>query len=278
MKIEDKKIKNNVKKPFNAVLIPSSISEDAFLKSLENESHTELSFEHIKDQELQKNAKTFINNISKEIAKVIEEAIKNNNPTDGIMDTGDVLYEIQTQFKKELLESASTVKLSKGTGEKEETIVKVNPEIRKKTESKDQKKKTKDAKEKKKREAKKVKPKGERTENTITYSAPADIVERVIISNKEYVKFDFTDTDDLKKSKMCDISLNIVDGMGQECADEFNMDKNYEYAIDKLTGEKLEIKANSIKNISIKKGVAQIELKLKEQYNKALKFVYYVEV
>lgn len=278
MKIEDKKIKNNVKKPFNAVLIPVSISEDAFLKSLENESHTELSFEHIKDQELQKNAKTFINNISKEIAKVIEDAIKNNNPTDGIMDTGDVLYEIQTQFKKELLESASTVKLSKGTGEKEETIVKVNPEIRKKKEPKDQKKKTKDPKEKKKREAKKVKPKGERTENTITYSAPADIVERVIISNKEYVKFDFTDTDDLKKSKMCDISLNIVDGMGQECADEFDMDKNYEYAIDKLTGEKLEIKANSIKNISIKKGVAQIELKLKEQYNKALKFVYYVEV
>lgn len=278
MKIEDKKIKNNVKKPFNAVLIPTSISEDAFLKSLENESHTELSFEHIKDQGLQKNAKTFINNISKEIAKVIEDAIKNNNPTDGIMDTGDVLYEIQTQFKKELLESASTVKLSKGTGKKEETIVKVNPEIPKKKESKDPKKKTKDPKEKKKREAKKVKPKGERPENTITYSAPADIVERVIISNKEYVKFDFTDTDDLKKSKICDISLNIVDGIGQECADEFNMEKNYEYAIDKLTGEKLEIKANSIKDISIKKGVAQIELKLKEQYNKALKFVYYVEV
>ena len=100
MKIEDKKIKNNVKKPFNAVLIPESISEDAFLKSLENESHTELSFEHIKDQNLQKNAKTFINNISKEIAKVIEEAIKNNNPTDGVMDTRDVLYEVQTQFKK----------------------------------------------------------------------------------------------------------------------------------------------------------------------------------
>ena len=278
MKIEDKKIKNNVKKPFNAVLIPASISEDAFLKSLENESHTELSFEHIKDQGLQKNAKTFINNISKEIAKVIEDAIKNNNPTDGIMDTGDVLYEIQTQFKKELLQSASTVKLNKGTGKEEETIVKVKEEIPKKKEPKDPKKKTKDPREKKKRKAKKVKPKGERPENTITYSAPADIVERVIISNKEYVKFDFTDTDDLKKSKICDISLNIVDGMGQECADEFNMEKNYEYAIDKLTGEKLEIKANSIKDISIKKGISQIELKLKEQYNKALKFVYYVEV
>lgn len=280
MKIEDKKIKNNVKKPFNAVLIPESISEDAFLKSLENESHTELSFEHIKDQGLQKNAKTFINNISKEIAKVIEEAIKSNNPTDGIMDTKDVLYEIQTQFKKELLQSASTVKLSKGNGKEENTVVKVNPDIPKKkdTKDKDKKKKSKDPKEKKKREAKKVKPKGERSENTITYSAPADIVERVIISNKEYVKFDFTDTDDLKKSKICDISLNIVDGMGQECPDEFSMKESYEYAIDKSTGDKLKIEENSIKDVNIKKGVAQIELKLKEQYNKALKFVYYVEV
>ena len=280
MKIEDKKVKNNVKKPFNAVLIPESISEDAFLKSLENESHTELSFEHIKDQELQKNAKTFINNISKEIAKIIEEAIKSNNPTDGVMDTKDVLYEIQTQFKKELLQSASTVKLSKGNGKEENTVVKVNPDTPKKKDPKEKDKKTKqkDPKEKKKREAKKVKPKGERPENTITYSAPADIVERVIISNKEYVKFDFTDTEDLKKSKICDISLNVVDGMGQECPYEFSMKDSYEYAIDKSSGDKLKIEENSIKDVKIKKGVAQIELKLKEQYNKALKFVYYVEV
>ena len=280
MKIEDKKIKNNVKKPFNAVLIPESISEDAFLKSLENESHTELSFEHIKDQNLQKNAKTFINNISKEIAKVIEEAIKNNNPTDGVMDTRDVLYEVQTQFKKDLLQSAPTVKLNKGKGKEENTIVKVKPEIPKKKDPKDpQKDKTpKDPKEKKKRSAKKVKEKGEKKENTITYKAPADIVERVIISNKEYVKFDFTDTDDLKKSKTCDISLNVVDGMGQECIGEFSMKDSYEYILDKSTGDKLKIEENLIKDVKINKGVAKIELKLKEQYNKALKFVYYVEV
>ena len=280
MKIEDKKIKNNVKKPFNAVLIPESISEDAFLKSLENESHTELSFEHIKDQGLQKNAKTFINNISKEIAKVIEEAIKNNNPTDGVMDTRDVLYEVQTQFKKDLLQSAPTVKLNKGKGKEENTIVKVKPEIPKKKDPKDPKndKTSKDPKEKKKREAKKVKEKGEKKENAITYKAPADIVERVIISNKEYVKFDFTDTDDLNKSKTCDISLNVVDGMGQECIGEFSMKDSYEYILDKSTGDKLKIEENLIKDVKINKGLAQIELKLKEQYNKALKFVYYVEV
>lgn len=41
MKIEDKKVKGNVNKPFNEVLVPNSVVEDAFLKSVENESHTE---------------------------------------------------------------------------------------------------------------------------------------------------------------------------------------------------------------------------------------------
>lgn len=99
MKIEDKKVKNNVRKPFNAILIPKSIKEDSFLKSLENESHTELSFEHIKDQKIQKNAKKFIGNISNEMAKIIEDAIKQHNPTDGVMDTKDIIYEVENKFK-----------------------------------------------------------------------------------------------------------------------------------------------------------------------------------
>ena len=66
--------------------------------------------------------------------------------------------------------------------------------------------------------------------------------------------------------------------MGQECTGEFSMKDSYEYVLDKSTGNKLSIEENLIKDIKINKGVAQIELKLKEQYNKALKFVYYVEV
>ena len=123
MKIEDKKVKNNVRKPFNAVLIPKSIKEDAFLKSLENESHTALSFEHIKDQKIQKIAKKFIANISNEMAKIIENAIKQNNPTDGAMDTKDIIYEVENKFKKDLSKSMPTVKLN--TGNKEKTLVKI---------------------------------------------------------------------------------------------------------------------------------------------------------
>lgn len=281
MKIEDKKVKGNVNKPFNAVLIPESIIEDAYLKSLENESHTQLSFEHIKDQKLQKNAKRFINNISREISRIIEEEIKKNNPTDGFMDTKDILYVVENQFKQDLSKAAATVKLNKGS--KELTIVKVEAGIPKKEEPKvkgENKKKKKTLKRVKRRE--KNKEGNEENENSqekqTRYNAQPDIVERLIVRNKEFVKFDFSDSVEMKNVKVCDISLSVVDGMGMEYSNEFNMSNNYKSAIDKATGKQCKIENNVIKDIHIKKGIAQIELELKEQFNKALKFVYYVEV
>lgn len=282
MKIEDKKVKGNVNKPFNAVLIPDSTKEDAFLKSLENESHTQLSFEHIKDQNLQKNAKRFINNISKVMAKIIEDEIKKSNPTDGIMNTEDVLYYVENQFKQELSNCLGTVKLN--SGDKEKTIVKVEQDIPERKDPKDKKKK-------KKKPLKKIKNKRindesdtEQEVNEVspekltTYSTHPDRVDRLIIRDKEYVKFDFTDSDEMKKVKLCDITLSVVDGMGVEYSNEFNMKDNYEYVIDKATGHKCKIENNLIKDVKVVKGNVQIELKLKENYNKALKFMYYVEV
>lgn len=282
MKIEDKKVKGNVNKPFNAVLIPDSTKEDAFLKSLENESHTQLSFEHIKDQNLQKNAKRFINNISKVMAKIIEDEIKKSNPTDGMMNTEDVLYYVENQFKQELSNCLGTVKLS--SGDKEKTIVKVEQDIPERKDPKDKKKK-------KKKPLKKIKNKRindesdtEQEVNEVspekltTYNTHPDRVDRLIIRDKEYVKFDFTDSDEMKKVKLCDITLSVVDGMGVEYSNEFNMKDNYEYVIDKATGHKCKIENNLIKDVKLVKGNVQIELKLKENYNKALKFMYYVEV
>ena len=55
------------------------------------------------------------------------------------------------------------------------------------------------------------------------------MVERLIIGDKEFVKFDFNGSDEIKKAKVCDIALSVVDGMGDECSNvEFNMNDNYE--------------------------------------------------
>lgn len=261
MKIEDKKIKGNANKPFNAVLIPYSYKEDAFLKSLENESHLELSFEHIKDQRLQRNAKRFINNISKEISKIIDDEIRKNNPTDGLMDTADVLYLVENQFKQELSTAMATVKLNKGN--KDKTIIKIKSAIPNKVKHKvksnrDKSENKEEDKDKKKEKRIKRVNKKENDKKQVRYSTHPDIVERLILGNKEIVKFDFSDIKEFDKEKQCDISLSVVDGMGIEYDNEFNMRENYSNVIDMATGKQCMLEDNFIKDIEINNGVVQI--------------------
>ena len=168
----------------------------------------------------------------------------------------------------------STYKL-KNQG-KEKVVVKVKPDIPKKEKNKNTDKKPRD----KKKPLKKVKKDKDESgnEKSIRYNTHPDMVERLIISNKEYIKFDFNNTDEMKNIKACDVELTVVDGMGDEYPNEFKLKDNYESIIDKTSGQECNIKNNIIKDIKINKGIAQIELKLKPNYNKALKFVYYVEV
>ena len=283
MKIEDKKIKNNVRKPFNAVLIPKSLKEDEFLKSLENESHSELSFDHIKDPSLQKNAKKFIRNISLEISKIIEDEIRKSNPTDGIMDTRDVLYEVTATFKKALSEATATVNIKKKNSKDPKSgsvssvsLIKIGGKekhTKVKTKRKDIKPGDNGTKTKKVRTT--IDSDGE---NRIVYKAPTNVVQRVVTSNKEYVKFNFSQMKELKNVDTCDISLAVIDGMGEEYKNEFNMKDSYQKATDIQTKDSLTIEDNLIRDVKIENGIAQIQLDLKPEYNKSLKFVYYVEV
>ena len=201
------------------------------------------------------------------------------------MNTEDVLYYVENQFKQELADSLGTVKLN--NGDKDKTVVKVEQDIPKKKDPKDKEKKDKEKKKPLKKVKKKPRNDESDTEQEVnevspekltTYSTHPDRVDRLIIRDKEYVKFDFTDSDEMKKVKLCDITLSVVDGMGVEYSNEFNMKDNYEYVIDKATGHKCKIENNLIKDVKVVKGNVQIELKLKENYNKALKFMYYVEV
>ncbi|MCU7192747.1 hypothetical protein PNU17_09885 [Turicibacter sanguinis] len=272
MKIEDKKISGHVNKPFNGILIPVSSKEDAYLKSLENESHTQLAFDHIKDPKLQSNAKRFINNITKEISQVIEVAIKQNNPTDGKIDTGDILYVVETQFKQELSKVASPVKLKKGS--KEQTVVKVKTDVPKK------KPKNKEAKEQDQKPPLKRKPRAkDEDEGKIKYQAQPDRVQRAIIGNAEILRFDFSKSPEIKNVKTCDVSLAVVDGMGKEYPNELKLRDAYTQITDLTTSKSLKVEGDIIRNVVLTKGVAQLKLQSSDNnLNKNLKFVYYVEV
>ncbi|WP_099364685.1 hypothetical protein [Fredinandcohnia onubensis] len=279
MKIEDFKVKNNATKPFNAVLIGGP-AEDAYLKSLENESHTELSYEHIKDKQLEKRAKKFISNLSREVANVIEEAIKENNPVDGKIDTKDILYVIENQFKKDLSASMGTVVVNKGR-----SLVKMTEDIpRKKKKQTDKPDKERKKREKNKEPVKRVTPKPKDSDENdqdravSSFSVHPKIVQRLIFGNNEVVKFDFTQSELIQNEKSCNIKLSVIDGMGVEYNDEFNIRDNFVRVIDIANNSEREFNENHIKDVSIQDGIAQILFELKPNYNKALKFIYYVEV
>ncbi len=110
------------------------------------------------------------------------------------------------------------------------------------------------------------------------YSAHPEMVERVIISDKEMIKFDFTKSDQLGGEKVCDISLSIIDGMGVEYTDEFKIQNNYQEILDVNAAKRCAYKKNVIQGVQIKDGVAQLQLKLRKTFNRSLKFIYYVEV
>lgn len=278
MKIEDKKITGNVNKPFNAVLIGGA-EEDAYLKSLENESHTELSYEHIKNPQLQKRAKKFIRNLSREISKIIEEAIKQKHPTDGLMNTKDILYVVENEFKRDLSDATATVKVNKG-----KSLVKMTTNVPKKKKKAKGHTKTDKPTSTTRTPVKRVKPKptadggSDQEQVRNKYSVHPEIVERLIVGNNEMVQFNFAESKEIAKEQLCDISLSIIDGMGVEYTDEFNIHENYSCVIDRTTGRVCKIENNVIKDITITKGVVQLQFELKSTCNKALKFVYYVEV
>ena len=198
MKIEDKKVKNKANQPFNAVLI-GGMKEDAYLKSLENESHTELTFDHIKDPVLQKRAKRFINNLSKAMTVVIDEAVKEHNPVDGTMDTKDLLYVSEIQFKQELSKAMGAVVI-----DKKKPVVKMDDDLP------PQKGKKKPGRPSKPTDKPLIKPvkRGSSADDTDSiddkplsiYSVHPNTVERLLMGDKEIVRFNLSSNEQVKKA------------------------------------------------------------------------------
>ena len=277
MKIEDFVVKSNATKPFNAVLI-GDLEEDGYLKSLENESHTKISAEDIKDPKLKRQATRFINNLSNVIAKMIDEEMKKYNQTDGVLDTKDLLYIMETEFKQDLSNAYGAVKMNKG----KQVVKTTDVTTKKKNRKKGDKKGPVKPKSTGIKRTRKDNPTGTADElqdsGTEIYSVSPNLVERLILKDHEFIQFNFKDIPEMKKITTCNLSFNLIDGMGEEYKDEFKLNENYKAVTDHHTGSSCVIENESIKNVSIQEGIVKLKLELKPHYNRALKFVYYVEV
>lgn len=288
MKIQDFTVSNHSRKPFNAVLI-GSLNEDSYLKSLENESHTALSSEHIKDKEMAKRAKKFISNMSNVISKIIQTAFEEQNPTDGILNTGDVLYQQENNFKNELEKSTGSVLVNQGKKLIKSSTTKSN---KNEGRGKQDNSKTSDQPQSpiKKKERKIRPPRIVGIEKTSSdadhfdsdekelkkYAIYSEAVDRVILGDKEILELKINNI--MNKSEFCNLELSVIDGMGNEQENEFILNNNYKSVIDVRTNTNCTIVDQQIQGVSIEDGVIKIELLLAENNNRSLKFIYYVEV
>ncbi len=269
MKIEDRKILNAANKPFNAVLIPDGVNEDSFLKSLENESHTQLQIEHIKNSEFKKNAKRFLNNLEKEVQCILDEYIKKFNPVDGQIDTKDILYDIENKFKEDLRNVTSTVKINKGNNKG--AILKIDGKNPDEYKGSDPKKGTE-------KQIRKTQRRGNGGDARRLVSVRPGVIRRVISKDDEILMIDLSGEDIQKGTINADLIIKVVDGLGKEYDNEFNVIESYRDVKDVNSNLHLERDSSSIKNITIKDRKINISMKTESSYNRTLKFSYYLEV
>ena len=272
MKIEDHKVYRNVKKPYNALLVSKSKKEDQFLKSLENESHTQLSHEHINDPDSKQNAKRFINNIDKQIEKVIEKEARKAHPESGMMDTSDVIYYLDDKFKESMKKRLSYLNSSQGKNRKH--LVKTSD-----TDEKGQNKRHKNGGDKPTQYQHPVKKRFGNDGKTSFYELPNTVIRRTFIRDKEKVFIDLKKIKARLNAKKGNLLISMVDGMGKEYYDELDLSKEYSEIEDLNSHGKLAFDHTSIKGIDISRNSVNINLKPKDGNSvKQSKLRYYLEV
>lgn len=284
MKIEDFTVKNNSTKPFNAILI-GGLKEDTYLKSLENESHTKISKDDIKDPKLQKAAGKFITQLNREIIKVIDEALREKNPVDGKIDTGDLLYTMEIDFKANLADKLGAVKIQNG-----KSIVTTNnkpkqtDKVKEKRDTKGEKPENNN-KEGEKKERKKLKKVQKGNEERLVEGREAEYkvspaqVSRVIVGDRERVQLNLSGSEEILSANDCHLKLVVIDGMGNEYSNELKADESFSMINDLNNAYKpCVIKDGVIQNVKFNNGVINLEFALTKSYNRSLKFIYYVEV
>ncbi|MGL6056807.1 MAG: hypothetical protein ACRC17_00635 [Culicoidibacterales bacterium] len=271
MKIADYKVAGNVRKPFNAVLIGGG-DEDVYLKSLENESHTDISTEHIKDAKTKRLANKFIRQLNHELDTIIKAEIKRQNPVDGMIDTSDILYTTEVQFKKQIEKALGAVTINTGKKMMKTTDAATPGKQTKKSERAKkvpglQKKQNPP---KPNLQVRDDEPKKDR------YRVQPNLVQRVMLGEQELLHFDFKQEVAFKKANTCDIAFEIIDGMGQKLA--FDLAHHYVQVVDHKTGQNYPFVANKLCGVTIADGEVHLQIRFKANYNKALKFNYLVEV
>lgn len=271
MKIEDYKVKNNVRQPFNAILV-GGMKEDNYLKSLENESHTAISAEDIRNEIEHKNATRFIANLNKKMAIIIADYIEAANPTEGELDTSNMIYTTEVSFTSNLKQTGKKVTLTGG-----EEVTKT-PSSRERRDPGSKKGSDQNKKRDKSRTPRK-KSTGKVSEYD-TYSTPSSLVNRIDVGNKEIVQINLDDfvKENIIKNEALNLKLFVIDGEGKTNEDKVNLKNYYKNIQDLNSKSEYAIERNTIKNIQTVDNFISLEFNKFNTNNNNLKFEYVLEV
>lgn len=272
MKICDRKISGYVFKPYNAVIIPVNNDSDTFLKSLENQSHNELSIDSIRDVNYKKRAQKIIKQIEQNVKNKYDEIHNINHPSEGMIDTSDLLYTFDKNFKTVVSKKISSLYIDAGKGKSQ--VVKINFGKKTKQNNTEGKKSNQTA-----RKVKRAKRSGEGKElsssKIIVYP---DHIYRVISEDREYLECDLSDIENIESINRCNLVVRVVDGEGKDIYQRATLETNYKEIVDNNTLKNLRITGNVIRNIKIKNGKISLSFYRNDKLSNLLKNIYYVEV
>jgi hypothetical protein len=272
MKIEDRKIHGYSQKPYNAVLISDNSDCDTFLKSLENESHKKLDYEHFKNNELREDAKKFLSLLNTEMRRIIDLETRKLYPDEEKMDTQDILFELDNTFKHELDKKYSPINI--GGKEEPRIILKVNPTPEEGESAGKKGKRNGQGDFPYKRVKKTFGDKGIKS----YVQVPNSLVKRIQIGNVEKLIINLPEFDKITDSNNYNLLISVVDGMGEEMTKELHLNNTYYSIKDEISGKNLLLDMYSIKNIEVKDSKSSLSLNIREQNIKYYKFKYYIEV
>lgn len=272
MKIEEKKVTSHATTPYNAILIGGP-NEDEFIKMLENESHTALSYEAIRDPSEKRKAKKFLSTLNNNLREKIEKSQSEKYTTEGEIDTSDLIYQMNWEFNGKVNKDSRKIELTDGTN------IRISNEKERRNSINDKGKSISKKSTKNKRKPRRKRQLSADSQEVVNYIVPSSSVNRAIVDNHEIIKFNFNQIENSSLWKNFNLSLRLVDGQGMESRKMIDLTKNYEaIKIMNSNNESLSFDHEKIYNIPITRAESTLLLTTKLAFNPNLKYVYQVEV
>lgn len=270
MKIEDFQVKSYLNKPFNGVLIPNNIETDKWLKTLENEAHSKITHEHIRNTSEKDNASRFINNLHKELGNIMLEIFEKDLENLSNFDTSDILYDFDREFKKEVSKFMKPILGNPETNYQKTTKTSTGDKKAKNVSDSDNKDNS--TKEKRKRKN----PAGINDPSRIFYFLNQNEVRRISNMDEDHFYLNISNFP-IHKSKEMNVIFSLIDGEGSERINEVRLSDSIKHIIDERNKIHLNFSDYQINNLSFENGSAQFKLIHKNKEFNINKYFIYVE-